>query len=135
MSRRGQSYREFKNIRLLPSGYQVVVTRNKKEFSKHFAGHSKEALKEAQRWRDRLLRVLPDKRKKPIPRSILKACNLNSAVVGVFHYPDRHFFQVSYRDRKGLPRSRTFSWSNRKEQIRAYAEAVRFRRRAIMGKR
>ena len=135
MSRRGQSYREFKNIRLLPSGYQVVVTRNKREFSKHFAGHSKEALKEAQAWRDRLLRLLPDKRKKPIPAWVLKGCNLKSAVVGVFHYPDRRFFQVSFQDRKGLPRSRTFSWSNRKEQIQAFADAVRFRRRAISAKR
>jgi hypothetical protein len=128
MNRRGKPYREFKNIRLLPSGYQVVITREKKEYSKHFAGHSRDALKAAHRWRDKILRTLPGKRKKAIPRSVLSACKLKQPAVGVFHYPDRRFFQVSYRDRKGQSRSKTFSWKNPKDQARAYASAVRFRK-------
>lgn len=134
MNRRGKPYREFKNIRLLPSGYQVVVTRNKTEYSKHFAGHSRAAMKAAQQWRDGVLRLLPDKRKKPIPRWVLSACKLRQAAVGVFHYPERRFFQVSYRDRKGSARSRTFSWTTRKGQAQAYAAAVRFRKQQLRGK-
>src|SRR5256885_15173397 len=53
MKKRQGAYREFTNIRILPSGYQVAITRNKKEYSKHFAGHSKDSLKAAHRWRDR----------------------------------------------------------------------------------
>ena len=44
MKKRQGAYREFTNIRILPSGYQVAITRNKKEYSKHFAGHSMDAL-------------------------------------------------------------------------------------------
>jgi len=38
MKKRQGAYREFTNIRILPSGYQVAITRNKKEYSKHFEG-------------------------------------------------------------------------------------------------
>ena len=44
----------FKNIRVLPSGYQVAVTRAGTEFSRHFAGLSKESLRNAERYRDKL---------------------------------------------------------------------------------
>ena len=67
MKKRQGAYREFTNIRILPSGYQVAITRNKKEYSKHFAGHSKDSLKAAHHWRDRVLRLLPNKRSQPIP--------------------------------------------------------------------
>ena len=70
MKKRQGAYREFTNIRILPSGYQVAITRNKKEYSKHFAGHSKDSLKAAHRWRDRVLRLLPNKRSQPIPARI-----------------------------------------------------------------
>jgi hypothetical protein len=128
MNKRPRIFTEFKNIRLLPSGYQVVVTRNKKEFSKHFAGHSKEARKAAERWRDGILRLLPDKRKRKIPRKVLAAVGRKKPVVGVSRYPERHFYQVAYRHRNGTPRTRTFSWSDRKGETRAYAAAMRFRR-------
>ena len=119
---------EFKNIRTLPSGYQVSLTRNKKEYSKHFAGHSREALKAAERWRDQVLRLLPDKRKNLVARRVLAALGLKKPVVGVLYYPDRCFFQVTYRSGNKRFRSRCFSWSNRDEEIVAYAEAVRFRK-------
>lgn len=128
MSRLGQAFREIRNIRTLPSGYQVVITRQKKEYSKHFAGHSKESLKAAQKWRDGVLRRLPSKRKKAIPRRVLSGNRLEQPVVGVFYYPDRNFYQVTYRDRKGLAHSRTFSYGDRDEEVRAYSAAVRFRR-------
>jgi hypothetical protein len=128
MKKRPRIFTEFKNIRLLPSGYQVVVTRNKKEFSKHFAGHSKQALKAAERWRDSILRLLPDKRKRKIPRSILAAVGRRKPAVGISRYPERRFYQVAYRNRNGAVRARTFSWSDHKGEIRAYAAAIRFRR-------
>lgn len=128
MKKRPRIFTEFKNIRLLPSGYQVVVTRNKKEFSKHFAGHSKEARKAAERWRDRILRLLPDKRKRKIPRKILAAVGRKKPVVGVSRYPERRFYQVAFRNRNGTPRTRTFSWTDHRGETRAYAAATRFRR-------
>ena len=71
MKKRPRLFTEFKNIRTLPSGYQVAVTRGKIEFSKHFAGHSRKSFQAAMRYRDRLRRELPDKRKNIIPRSLL----------------------------------------------------------------
>ena len=130
---RRRPYKEFKNIRVLPSGYQVAVTRNKTEFSKHFAGHSKNSLRAAMQYRDHLLRELPNKRKKDIPRRLLTALRLTKPVVGVFRYPERHFYQVSYRDRAGNLRSRTFSWFSRREEIDAYAAAVAFRKKTARG--
>src|SRR5947208_3240932 len=127
--KRPRIFTEFKNIRTLPSGYQVAVTRGKREFSKHFAGHSREALKAARQWRDRILRLLPNKRKKTIPRKILVALNLKQPAVGVFRYPERRFYYISYRDRKGAMRSRTFPWSDGKGEIVAYAAAIRFRKK------
>ena len=125
---RPRFFTEFTNIRTLPSGYQVSLTRDKKEYSKHFAGHSPEALKAAKRWRDQVLRLLPDKRKNVVARRVLAALGLKKAVVGVFYHPSRRFFEVSYRAGNGRHRTRSFSWSNRDEEIVAYAEAVRFRK-------
>lgn len=125
---RPQFFTEFKNIRTLPSGYQVVLTRNKEEFSKHFAGLSPAALKAAKRWRDEVLRLMPDKRKNLVARRVLAALGLKKPVVGVFYHPQRSFFQVAYRGPRGQHRSRSFSWSNRDEEIAAYAAAVRFRK-------
>ena len=34
---------DFKNIRTLPSGYQVSIVRAKTEVSRHFAGHSQKS--------------------------------------------------------------------------------------------
>jgi hypothetical protein len=121
-------------MRTLPSGYQVTVTRNKREFSKHFAGHSEKALKAANRWRDLILRVLPSKRRKPIPKRILSAVGLKNPAVGVFRYAKRQLYYVSYRDHKRVLRSRAFPWSNHKGEIAAYAAATRFRKRAARTK-
>src|SRR6266568_2624183 len=74
---------EFRNLRVLPSGYQVTVTRGKREFAKHFAGNSEKSLRAAMRYRDQLLRVLPNKRKNLIPRKVLAALGLKKPVVGV----------------------------------------------------
>jgi hypothetical protein len=128
MKKRPRIFTEFKNIRVLPSGYQVAVTRNKREFSKHFAGHSKAALKAAERWRDDLLRFLPDKRKRKIPRKILASVGRRKPAVGVSRSPERRFYQVSYRNRNGAARTRAFSWSDQKGETRAYAAAMKFRR-------
>jgi hypothetical protein len=125
--KRPRAFQEFKNLRMLPSGYQVTVTRGKMEFSKHFAGHSTRSLQAAIRYRDRLRRELPDKRKNVIPRRLLAALNLERPVVGVFRHPKRRFYQVSYRDSDGRLRSRTFGWADREAEIEAYAAAVKFR--------
>ncbi len=125
---RPQFLTEFKNIRTLPSGYQVTVTRNKKEYSKHFAGHSPEALKAAERWRNQVLRLLPNKCKNVVAPRVLAALGLKKPVVGVSCHPNRSFFQVSYRGGNGRIRTRSFSWSNRDEEVAAYAAAARFRK-------
>jgi len=117
---------DFKNIRVLPSGYQVSIVRAKTEVSKHFAGHSEKSYRAAVRFRDKLLRELPDKRLNKIPRKLLNALQLTKPVVGVFRYPERKFYQVSYRDR-GRQRSATFHWI-KNEEVDAYRTAIEFRK-------
>jgi hypothetical protein len=129
MKKRQGAYREFTNIRILPSGYQVAITRNKKEYSKHFAGHSKDSLKAAHHWRDRVLRLLPNKRSQPIPARILSKLRLKQPVVGVSRYETRRFYSVTYHGAKGRTRVRTFSWRDPKGELAAYAAAIKFRRR------
>ena len=116
----------FKNIRVLPSGYQVTIVRAKIELSKHFAGHSARSYRADVRYRDRLLRELPDKRLNKIPRRILEALQLKKPTVGVFRAPKRKFYQVSYYE-KGRLRCRVFSWSGNGEPD-AYRAAIEFRK-------
>ena len=118
----------FRNIRVLPSGYQVAVVREGTEFSKHFAGHSARSLREANDYRDLLLRTLPSKRRKDVPKHILDALKLKTQVVGVFRYEDRRFYQVTYSDKTGAVRTKTFSWKDREGEIKAYRDAVNFRK-------
>ncbi|MEP6955830.1 MAG: hypothetical protein ABI883_03315 [Chthoniobacterales bacterium] len=118
----------FKNIRTLPSGYQVVVTRKKQEFSKHFAGLSTQSLRAALRWRDQILRELPNKRVNLIPRRVLTSLGLTEPVVGVFRNTSRPFYQVTFLDEKRIQRNCTFSWTSPQEEIEAYRFAVEFRR-------
>jgi hypothetical protein len=137
--KRPHLFTEFRNLRVLPSGYQVTVTRSEREFAKHFAGHSEKSLRAAMRYRDQLLRELPNKRKNLIPRRVLAALGLKKPVVGVARHPSRRLFQVHYRSKSGRLRSRSFHWSDREEQTAAYAAAMRFRkkleaRRAKSGK-
>ncbi len=131
--KRPRFFKEFKNIRTLPSGYQVSVTRHKKEYSKHFAGHSRKSLQAAEHWRDQMLRLLPAKRKNPIARRLLTALGLKKAVVGVSLHPERRLYQVAFRSRNGRQKSRSFHWSNGREEIAAYAAAVRFRKKKLRG--
>jgi hypothetical protein len=126
--KRPRAIAEFRNLRVLPSGYQVAVTRRKREFNKHFAGHTKKSLSAAMRYRDQLLRFLPNKRKNAIPRRLLTALGLKKPVVGVSRHPNRHLFQVSHYGRDGRPRTRSFRWSDRSGEIDAYAAAVKFRK-------
>jgi hypothetical protein len=122
---------EFRNLRVLPSGYQVVVTRRQREYGKHFAGHSPQSLRAAIRYRDQLLRVLPNKRKNLIPRRLLTALGLKKPIVGVSRHPNRRLFQVSYRSANGRLHSRSFSWADLAGEIKAYAAAVRFRKHLL----
>ena len=123
---------EVRNIRVLPSGYQVCVTREKTEFSKHFAGHSAKSLRLAETYRDMLLRVLPPKRQHDIPRRVLKALNLKQPIVGVTRYPKR-CYAVSYRNKARQIKTKTFSWRTPKDEIKAYAAAVQFRKKKLKG--
>ena len=129
--KRPRAFQEFKNLRVLPSGYQVSVTRGKMEFSKHFAGHTTKSLQAAMRYRDSLRRELPDKRKNFVPRRVYAALGLKQPEVGVFRDPKRHFYAVSYRGRAGRMRSRTFGWADRGGEIEAYAAAVKFRKHCL----
>ena len=123
---RPKVFKEFTNIRVLPSGYQVSITRAKTEISRHFAGHSDRSLQAALRFRDRVLRDLPDKRLNPIPRRVLAALGLKEPVPGVFRRRQQDAYSVTYKER-GRPRTRQFSYTARPE-VEAYAAAVRFRR-------
>ena len=125
--KRPKAFSEFTNIRVLPSGYQVAITRAKTEFSRHFAGHSERSLQAALRFRDRVLRDLPDKRLNPIPRRVLAALGLKKPVPGVFLRGQQDAYSVTYRE-GGRVRTRQFSYKAMPE-VDAYAAAVRFRRR------
>jgi hypothetical protein len=123
---------EVRNIRVLPSGYQVCVTREKTEFSKHFAGHSAKSLRLAETYRDMLLRVLPPRRQHEIPHRVLTALNLRQPVVGVTRYPKR-CYAVSYRNAARQTKTRTFSWRTPRDEVKAYAAAVEFRKKKLKG--
>lgn len=125
--KRPSTITNFKNIRVLPSGYQVSIVRAGTEFSKHFAGHSEGSRRAAINCRDKLLNQLPAKRLNPIPQRVLSALKLKVPVVGVFRHSDKEHFHVSYRDAKGHICSRAFTWTNR-SQTEAYAAAVKFRK-------
>jgi hypothetical protein len=121
---------EVRNIRVLPSGYQVCVTREKTEFSKHFAGHTPKSLRLAETYRDMLLRVLPSKRRHEVPRRVLSALNLKQPIVGVTRYPKK-CYAVSFRNKANQIKTRTFSWRTPKDEIAAYAKAVKFRKEKL----
>jgi len=121
---------EVRNIRILPSGYQVCVTREKTEFSKHFAGHSAKSLRMAESYRDMLLRILPQRRRHQVPGRILARLGLKQPVVGVSRYPKR-CYAVCYRNNKNQIKTRTFSWRDPKDEIAAYKAAVSFRKKTI----
>ncbi len=130
---RPAAFTEFKNIRTLPSGYQVTLVRSGNEFSRHFAGHSERSYRAAIRFRDRTLRELPDKRLNKIPRKVLAALGLMTPVVGVFRHPNRSMYQVSYKE-QGRQRSRGFSWGGETSEVEAYERAIAFRKKMIRGK-
>ena len=121
---------EVRNIRVLPSGYQVCVTREKTEFSKHFAGHSPKSLRLAEAYRDMLLRVLPPKRRHEVPRRVLTALRLKQPIVGVTRYPKR-CYAVSYRNKANQIKTKTFSWRAPKDEVAAYSAAVEFRKKKL----
>ena len=128
--RQSREQLEVKNIRVLPSGYQVCVTRERTEFSKHFAGHSPKSLRQAEAYRDMLLRVLPPKRRHPVPPRVLAALKLKQPIVGISRYPKR-CYAVAYRNRANEVKTRIFSWRKPKDEIAAYAAAVEFRRQKV----
>ncbi len=121
---------EFKNIRVLPSGYQVAVVRAGTEFSRHFAGHSAQSHRAAVRFRDKILQELPPKRLNPIPRRVLTAVGLTRPVVGVFRHAKRSMYQVGYRE-EGQARNRAFTWNEKRIEAEAYAAAVAFRKKMV----
>ena len=130
---RPRAITDFKNIRVLPSGYQVSLVRAGNEFSRHFAGHSERSRRAAIRFRDQILRELPDKRLNKIPRQVLAALGLTKPVVGVFRHPKRSMYQVSYKER-GRMRGSAFSWGGEISEAQAFASAIAFRERKIRGK-
>ena len=130
---RPAAFTEFKNIRVLPSGYQVTLVRSGNEFSRHFAGHSERSYRAAIRFRDQTLRELPDKRLNKVPRRVLAALGLMKPVVGIFRRPNRSMYQVSYKERR-RQRNRAFSWGGEISEAEAYATAIAFRKKTIRDK-
>ena len=130
MATRPSVYTQFTNIRVLPSGYQVTLTRGGNEFSRHFAGHSENSLQAALRFRDKALRELPSKRINAIPRQVLAAVGRTEAVVGVSRTPSRSIYQVSFRE-KDKWKGRAFGWGRMRTEADAYAAAVAFREQVV----
>jgi hypothetical protein len=130
MKKRGGGFSEIRNIRVLPSGYQVCVTREKTEFSKHFAGHTPKSLRMAETYRDMLLRMLPSKRRHEVPRRVLAAAGLKQPVVGISRYP-KGCYAVCYRDQANRTKTRTFPWRDSKGEVSAYKAAIDFRRKTL----
>ena len=122
-----QPIAEFKNIRVTYDGYQVVVTRHRTEYSKLFAGHTPTSLERAEKYRNKLLKTLPNKRACPIPRRVLSALGLKQPVVGVFRHRSRPHYAVAYNDEHGRRCSRTFSFHVDGDEAGAYRQAVDFR--------
>lgn len=121
---------EFSNIRVLPSGYQVTLTRARIEFSRHFAGHSDESLRKALAFRDKALRELPPKRLNEVPPAVLRAVGHKAPMVGVYRKPAFSMYEVSYAGGKRR-RVRAFRWGGRRNEAEAYAAAVEFRRETL----
>ncbi|MGZ4965760.1 MAG: hypothetical protein ACXV97_01155 [Chthoniobacterales bacterium] len=117
----------FTNIRVLPSGYQVTITRAKVEVSRHFAGHSARSLRAAVKFRDQLLRDMPNKRLNPIPQRVLRAAGLKEAPPGVFRRVPPGAYVVNWYER-GRLRGRQFGFQRRPE-MEAFLQAVKFRKR------
>ena len=128
MKVKGSKYpAEIRNIRVLPSGYQVCVTRQGREFSKHFAGHSQQSLRQAEDYRDMLLRMLPPRRRHEVPSRVLKALGLKQAVIGISRYP-KGVYAIGYKDKNNRTKTRTFSFRNNKGEVAAYKAAIAFRK-------
>jgi hypothetical protein len=124
---RSKIFTAFRNIRITPDGYQVIVTRAKMEFSKFFAGHTSKSLKAAEAYRNQLLKELPDKRINVIPRRVLKALGLSKPVVGVFRNPHKQYYAVMFVDKRGIRRSRSFPFRH-VDEVSAYSASVKFRK-------
>ena len=122
---------EVRNLRVLPSGYQVTITRQKREYSKHFAGHSKDSLQKAMKYRDRLLRMLPKRRRNAVPRRVLSGLGLKEPVLGISRSSIRRMYQVGFKDERGRQAARSFYWRAPGEEINAYANAMRFRKKLL----
>jgi hypothetical protein len=123
--KRPKIFAEFRNIRVLPSGYQVAITRAKVEVSRHFAGHTERSLQAAMKFRDRLLRDMPNKRLNPIPHRVLRAAGLKDQPPGVFRRVPPGAYVVNWKER-GRQRGRQFGFQNRPEP-EVFLQAVKFR--------
>ena len=124
---------EVRNIRVLPSGYQVCVTRQGREFSKHFAGHTPTSLRNAETYRNMLLRMLPSRRRHEVPRRVLSALGLKQPVIGISRYP-KGCYAVGYKGKGDRTKTRTFSFRDGKSEVAAYKAAIAFRKSKLSGR-
>jgi hypothetical protein len=108
---RNKTFTEFRNIRVTNDGYQVVITRAKIEVSKLFAGHNSKSLRAAEKYRNQLLKDLPNKRLNMVPRRVLPALGHSKPVVGVFRHPKRKHYSVGYGE-DGRHRSKSIPVSH-----------------------
>jgi hypothetical protein len=51
---------DFKNLRVLPSGFQVAIMRRGRIVTRHFAGHTPDSYAAAIVYRNHLIRELPE---------------------------------------------------------------------------
>ena len=122
---------KFRNIRTTRDGYQVVVVRERIEKTKFFARHTKESLRNAELYRDQLLKKLPSKRLNPVPKEVLASLGLTEPVVGVFRHPKKQCYAVSFLNEARRYCTQAFSFRTTADEVAAYAEAVKFRKKAL----
>ncbi len=128
---KNQAIKEFTNIRVTNDGFQVVITRAKRELTAYFAGHTDKSLRAAQRHRDRMLRKLPNKRLNLVPRRVLQALGLSEPVVGIFRPRGRRHYSVTFPGPTGRKCTRAFSWREPEDEIEAYAQAIALRNKIL----
>ncbi len=115
---------ELRNIRLHCGGYQVVIHRDGREFSRCFSGgFSKKVLQRAKEYRDALLAEAPRRIAQPIPRQVLDELGLTEPVLGVSHCAQRSCFRTP---KFGSGSMRNFYY-RRVSKADAYAAAIEAR--------
>lgn len=104
-------------------GHYVRIVRNGQEWSKFFAGLTRESFAAAKSWRDEMLRTLGRKAHNPPAFHRRNRANRTTGITGVSEDAKRQRFHVSLADRHA-----SLSYGDERERRAVLAEAVALRR-------